>query len=73
MKFEITPNGGRILTLQDKEMVCSVCGTKKAKQWYMCEQEKKLYCKQCLFTEGCKYKGNIEHIDHLIDSVRLEE
>lgn len=87
MHLEITEEGEKVLTISnEKELLCSSinCNEIEWNKLHYCEQDKKLYCRNCLITDlrdgkGCTARYNKElltpkeHNDWKITMVKVEK
>lgn len=81
MRFFIDEKEKRILSVtNEKEITCCTCKEREWQKLYFCEQDKKLYCRNCLSKgKGCIARMNKhtlvdnEHIDYKIDMVEINK
>jgi len=70
ISLEIDSKGKKILHIPSDELGCCICKDKDWKEWYYCEQDKKVYCRACIANrKGCIQRE--EHIDWNIDMVKV--
>lgn len=71
MRLDIDKDGVRILICTEDELGCSICRSKDNPQdWYYCEQEKRIYCRNCI-DMGFTCRIYYDHHDWKIDYVKI--
>lgn len=71
MKLSINENGDYTLYASSLDKVaCHACGKADINNMFFCEQDKKLYCYECMYNgRGCA--SHIDHDDYKITEVQI--